>query len=365
MSTSRETISVGLLKNYIQNGFNILISGLAGTGKTQMLLQACSELEMTVKYYETPTLDPFTDLVGVPVPNRETKTIEYYRPHDIDEAEVIFFDEINRADEKTLNTLFEIIQFKTINGEPLPKLKVVVAAMNPDDGDYTVDKLDVALMDRFDFYLTAIPRINVAYFTEKFGREVAMAAANWWNTTHNSYTEARARSNNDAVYISPRRMEKIVAAFTKIPQRSTITNSMPPGAVVDVARLYNELKEALEKPEVTSEEADEVDSVDDMTAEDLLNFNATEIRRPSTAKLVKEYFASNPDQETYRKRFINNLPMALSKSISAERMYELYGDFIVDFTASQVSILTKDWSSKRRSEFHERLAAARTAKYGS
>ena len=98
-------ITVQQLKQYMEANKNILIAGEAGTGKTEMLKAAANELNLKMKYYSSSTLDPFADLVGIPVPNTSTKLVEYYRPREIDEAQVIFFDELNRADPKTINAV--------------------------------------------------------------------------------------------------------------------------------------------------------------------------------------------------------------------------------------------------------------------
>lgn len=355
MSTDRNNISVGLLKSYISNDLNILISGPAGTGKTAMLMEAVSDLGLTMKYYETPTLDPFTDLVGIPVPNEKKETVKYYRPHDIDTAEVIFFDEINRADPRVLNAIFEIIQFKTINGEPLPNLRVVVAAMNPNDGDYTVDQLDVALQDRFDMFLAAMPRIDMAYFTKKYNREVASAVAQWWADVDRNYRTNRESSTNKAVYISPRRMDKIVGAFQKLPRRSTIQNSITPGAVVNVAALHTALTEAF------NTQTDLDSGIADSSVATLLSKSTRELRDPETSVKVRELM-SDPDVSDKEKNLIrNNLALALAQGIGVENMFKIYGDVIATMSPSHITIMTNKWAKAKREAFHTALSDVKFA----
>lgn len=357
MSTDRNNISVGLLKSYMGNDLNILISGPAGTGKTTMLKAAAEELGLKMKYYETPTLDPFTDLVGIPVPNKKTETIKYFRPHDIDSAEVLFFDEINRADPRVLNAVFEIIQFKTINGEPLPNLRVVVAAMNPNDGDYTVDQLDVALQDRFDIFLAAMPRIDMAYFTKKYNREVASAVAQWWGEVDRNYRTNRESSTNRAVYISPRRMDKIVSAFEKLPKRSTIQNSITPGAVVNVAALHTALTEAFgaDSP---------VDSgIADTTASNLLSKGTAELRGFAAAAEVNSIIKDANVPERDKLLILNNLAVALSRGISVENIFKLYGDVITEMRPAHFNLMQNKWARAKREEFHTILNESKLHKF--
>lgn len=218
-------------EQYFDNGMNVLLIGLHGVGKTEAVLEMCRAKDVTLKYYSCSTLDPFTDLVGVPTPrhycvidkvyfmeavcpgckrniaDEGTPVIEalkMVRPHEIDSAELLFFDEFNRADEKTQNAVFEIIQFKSINGERLQNAVACWAAMNPPDGDYKVSDLDPALIDRFDVFIDIQAKPAVAWMAGPGGlpKPIAQALFSWWGEHNN----ARRGMEN---YISPRRLYKI------------------------------------------------------------------------------------------------------------------------------------------------------------
>lgn len=212
-------------EQYLENEMNVLLIGLHGVGKTEAILSLVREKGLVLKYYSCSTLDPFTDLVGVPTPRKyceaddvwfatsqETcphcnsrlvkESLKMVRPLDIDAAELIFFDEFNRADDKTLNAIFEIIQFRAINGERLPNVKACWAAMNPPDGDYKVTDLDPALIDRFDVFIDIQAKPQVAYMTQYIPRPIAQALYSWWG----EHNQARRGIEN---YISPRRLMKI------------------------------------------------------------------------------------------------------------------------------------------------------------
>lgn len=326
-------ISVGTIKSYMDNGLNIIVSGLAGTGKTSILTEAARQLGLNMQYYSAATLDPYTDLVGIPVPNHETKSVEYFRPKAIDEADIVFFDETNRADPKTLNTLFELIQFQSINGEKLPKLKCVVAAINPNDGNYTVDDLDPALLDRFDVFLTAEPNIDYGYFSKVFGEKMAREASTWWKEYYTSY-KASLNSQKPQVYISPRRMEKIVSAYIKIPAQSTVVASLPIGSTVGVETLTLRLKSAL---------GHNTENISDMSTVDrLLNMSVSDLRSAKNAGTIKQVVAEKADRDKVN-RLLNQLAAALSNNVGPERIASNWGEVVAEMSYTQVATMMSAW----------------------
>lgn len=228
---------------WLENDLNVLLVGLHGTGKTEALLQLAKKHGLKLKYYSAATLDPYTDLVGVPVPteNEETgsKNLEFIRPHDVDDAEVIFMDEINRAHPKVLNAILEMVQFRSINGEKLPKLRAVWGGMNPAGADYDVEELDPALLDRFDVYKDLRPNPSVAYMsrslpdgTRNMRKEVAQALVAWWKGHDNEKREN---------YVSPRRLEKLGLLYEKI---GNISDGLPPWGKFEIKKLQEMLAAA-------------------------------------------------------------------------------------------------------------------------
>lgn len=252
-----------VLKTYMECGFNVLLEGPHGVGKTQMLTQAVVELGWKVKYFSASTLDPFTDLVGIPVPTERVdvelgtyQDLVNIRPHEIDHVEVIFFDELNRAEPKTLNALMEIIQFGRINGEKLKNLKAVVGAMNPPEDDYQVNALDPALVDRFMFTIQVDANPDRGYLREAltnhvsavtgsaFGKDRGYAAADAlieWTKGHKA-----AKDSKHSEYISPRKIEAIGTMYLTLQDanqsgariKNALLHAMPPGTTWNYGELF-------------------------------------------------------------------------------------------------------------------------------
>lgn len=174
---------------YIEHQKNVLFEGLQGIGKSSIILSAFERNKLNYKYFSAPTMDPWVDFVGVPKEYIDTDGKPYLdlvRPKDIlsGDIEVLFFDEFNRAPKKVRNAVMEIMQFKSINGFKLPKLKMVWAAINPDNHDnlkFDVEPLDPAQKDRFHIHINLPYAIDVEYFNSKYGNDEADAVTSWWN----------------------------------------------------------------------------------------------------------------------------------------------------------------------------------------
>lgn len=205
-----ETITKDL-KDFAKHNKNVLLSGDSGVGKTEIIKSIFNELygENNWKYFNGPTMNVYTEFVGIPNKIIDNDTgvsyLENVMPKDfaLDQVSAIFIDEINRANKKVRNAVFEIMLNKSINGKPFKNLKVVWAAINEGD-EYDVERLDKALLDRFDAKAIIPFEPNYKYFKMKYDK-LADISINWW-------------SNLDDVqkkHISPRRLDKLLDAYNK------------------------------------------------------------------------------------------------------------------------------------------------------
>jgi hypothetical protein len=160
----------------VEAGRPVLLIGKHGVGKTTVLRSIADNCGLKMHELNAATLDPFVHIVGIPVTAGERVVLT--PPQELMDAQLLFIDEINRSDRQTRNALFEIICDHSINGQKLPNLKLVVAAMNPPDDTYHVDELDPAMDDRFLFKFRIEP--DISYALSKVANEEAQAAIKKW-----------------------------------------------------------------------------------------------------------------------------------------------------------------------------------------
>ncbi|MEY4342445.1 MAG: Ralstonia phage phiRSL1 [Pseudomonadota bacterium] len=198
------------LNQYFKLGKNVLLEGKHGTGKTSLVTEVFDKNCKNWLYFSGSTLDPWVDFIGVPkeVKRGNDYVLSFVLPEKMsdDSVEAIFIDEYNRSHKKVRNGTMELIQFKSINGRKFPNLKVVWAAINPNDDDdeiYDVEALDGAQTDRFQVQIK-VPFIpDYEYFVQKFGLEHTKSALEWWN----------GMPDKAKKMVSPRRLDYALEIF--------------------------------------------------------------------------------------------------------------------------------------------------------
>lgn len=247
------------LKFWAEHNYNVILRGLHGVGKTARIKALWDGMFKHYLYFSAATMDPWVDFVGIPkeVTENGISYLELIRPKHfaMDEVEAIFLDEYNRSPKKVRNSVMELIQFKSINGKRFKNLKIVWAAINPDDEEtsnnfkYDVEPIDPAQLDRFDILADIPYQPSEDYFKEKYGTEIGMVAINWWN----SLSEKQKRD------VSPRRLDMAIHHFNDgddirfvMPQSANISELImhlnTKGAVFDLNGLMkdNDTKKAKE-----------------------------------------------------------------------------------------------------------------------
>lgn len=217
------------LEDYACKEANCLLIGARGVGKTSLVIEIANKLGLTLAYFSAPTLDPWADLIGVPLPKGDNLT--FLRPERVNQAEFLFLDELNRAHPRVQNAVLELTLFKSLNGQRLENLKMVWAAINPADEGYQVFDLDAALQDRFPFQVVLPSQPSPTFFRHRFPESVAQALLAWW---HRDLNEAQRKA------ITPRRLEAIGEAYC---QGLALDDCIPYGATAPISLLQRALNQ--------------------------------------------------------------------------------------------------------------------------
>lgn len=134
-----------------------MVVGHHGVGKSQAVAQYAAENDLEFIDLRLGTQD-VGDLLGLADFERDAGgnliATRFMRPEwfptNPNSKGIIFLDEVNRARRDVLQAVFQLVLDKRLHRYQLPKGWHVIAAMNPNTGDYIVtDVSDKAFMDRF------------------------------------------------------------------------------------------------------------------------------------------------------------------------------------------------------------------------
>lgn len=126
----------------------VLLEGTTGIGKSQIIAQFTQAHGMNMTVLDLSLLEP-PDLVGLPV-IRDGKT-HYASPAELPTSGrgVLLLEELNRAEVPVMQPALQLLSARRLHSYELPPGWICVAAVNPEDGDYQVNRLDPALRSRF------------------------------------------------------------------------------------------------------------------------------------------------------------------------------------------------------------------------
>lgn len=168
---------------------------------------------------------------------------------------------VHNSPKKIRNAVMELIQFKSINGREFKNLKVIWAAINPDDDeelDFDVEKLDPAQKDRFQIHIELKFEPSMPYFIHKYGKDVANGSIEWWKKLKKEHPDIITK-------VSPRRLDYALEIFFK---GGNVGYALPKGC--NPAELTKIIKE---RPIIAKLESLMVGKDDDKIKEFLENEN--------------------------------------------------------------------------------------------
>ncbi len=135
----------------LKHGIAPFLWGNQGVGKTSAIEQYCRDNNLGLVHLYTATQE-VGDLVGLLVKNDKDGTAYHTRPEwfPLEGSGIIFLDELNRAPNDVIQSLFSFILSGRLHRHQLPPGWKVVAAGNYNSDRFTVtDTSDAAFLSRF------------------------------------------------------------------------------------------------------------------------------------------------------------------------------------------------------------------------
>ena len=128
----------------------LLLVGPMGVGKSWAPKEAAKEMGIACIDLRLAQQE-VGDLTGLP--RRDGKRTFWSKPEwwpdDPNSKGILFLDELNRAPLDVLQAVFQLVGEWKLHTHVLPAGWIIVSAINPDNGSYQVDSLDIAMLRRF------------------------------------------------------------------------------------------------------------------------------------------------------------------------------------------------------------------------
>lgn len=128
---------------------SLLLVGAMGIGKSQIVKQVADELGYNIIDLRLAQLEP-GDLIGIPY--REGNVTKWAQPEwwpEEGSKGILFLDELNRAPADVRQAIFQLVLDRHLHTHKLPNDWPIVAAINPENGNYQVETLGPAMVRRF------------------------------------------------------------------------------------------------------------------------------------------------------------------------------------------------------------------------
>lgn len=196
--------------------FNPMFVSPPGLGKSEIVQAWCEKQgipfeDVRLAYMEAP------DFVGYPhVMTKNGREVTTFATPDRwpESGEgVLFFDELNRGNQSTMNALMQLCTDRRIDKYKLPEGWIIVSAVNPEaDGKNDVNSMDSALRDRFEMFEVNYDKATFLKFMKESDWDKSLIS--FVETGTWSYVEpSDVKDVPGAKYISPRTLSKVNTAL--------------------------------------------------------------------------------------------------------------------------------------------------------
>ncbi len=129
----------------------LCIWGTHGIGKTELVRDFAKENNCAFVYIAPAQFEEMGDLIGLPDKDEANGTTRFLPPEWTPKTEgpgVLLIDDVNRADDRILRGIMQLLQHSELIIWTLPTKWMIVLTANPDGGDYSVTAMDDAMITR-------------------------------------------------------------------------------------------------------------------------------------------------------------------------------------------------------------------------
>lgn len=144
----------------IRTGGNLIIFGPAGNGKTEISCQAVGEEGYDYVYLNLSVLEA-PDLIGLPSLDEKELVTRYALPAAFPrppanpgkdhKGKILVVDEVDKAKPELQSPMLELLQYRSINGQPLDFAACLATGNRPDEGAFSLP-VSKALTNRCKIY---------------------------------------------------------------------------------------------------------------------------------------------------------------------------------------------------------------------
>lgn len=127
----------------------VCIWGFHGIGKTELVEAFAQKKNYKWAYIAPAQFEEMGDLLGMPV--AQGNQTQFLAPEWVPREEgpgILLIDDVNRADDRILRGIMQLLQNHELASWQLPKGWQIVLTANPDGGDYSVTPMDDAMLTR-------------------------------------------------------------------------------------------------------------------------------------------------------------------------------------------------------------------------
>jgi hypothetical protein len=136
--------------NEVKRVTPLCIWGTHGIGKSQMVESFAEKANCEFRYIAPAQFEEMGDLIGLPS-KKDNDYTAFLPPEWVPTGEgpgILLIDDVNRADDRILRGIMQLLQNHELVSWSLPKKWMIVLTANPDGGDYSVTPMDNAMLTR-------------------------------------------------------------------------------------------------------------------------------------------------------------------------------------------------------------------------